>query len=82
MPLQPTALKVLMDAGRQKSYPSFLAYVDSLHEEYDFEFIDLREIETFGGDPNAFYDVSHMKFANARRVIDKLLESYPEQFAQ
>lgn len=82
MPIQPTALKALVEAGRQKAYPSFLAYVDSLHEKYDFEFIDLREIETFGGDPTAFYDIVHMKFANSRRVIDKLIETYPEQFAK
>ena len=37
----PRLLEALVEAGRQKAYPSFLAYVDSLHEKYDFEFIDL-----------------------------------------
>ena len=82
MPVHPQVLKALRAKGWDERHDRFLEYVDSLHARYDFEFIDLSEIRSFGGDPDGFYDGVHIKFVNARRVIDKLVRSYPEQFAK
>jgi hypothetical protein len=82
MPMQPTILQARIEAGSQRSYARFLGYVDSLHKSYDVEFIDLLHIESVGGQPNGFYDGVHLRFANARLLIDKLAASYPEQFAK
>jgi len=80
MPMQPDVLQAFVDAGGQKSYPRFLEYVDSLHETYDFEFIDLLHVDSFGGDPDDFYDGVHLRIDNAHRLIDKLVTSFPAQF--
>lgn len=82
MPIHPRVLKALLPGGWQAGHDRFLAYIDSLHGSYDFEFIDLSHIGSFGGDPDEFYDGVHIKFANARKVIDKLVQTYPEQFAK
>jgi hypothetical protein len=82
MPMQPTVLQAFVDAGGQKSYPRFLEYVDSLHKKYDFDFIDLLHVDSFGGDPDDFYDGVHLRRENAHRLIDKLIASFPDQFAK
>ncbi len=82
MPVHPLVLEALQPGGRQERHERFLAYLDSLHDQYEFEFIDLSEIESFDGDPDDFYDGVHIKAANARRVIDALVHAFPETFAQ
>jgi len=46
------------------------------------QFVDLSEISTFGGDPDEFYDGVHIKAANARRVIVKLIRTFPGTFSE
>jgi hypothetical protein len=82
MPTQPDVLEAWLGGGGEESYARFLEYVDSLHKSYDFEFIDLLHIESFGGQPGDFYDGVHLRRDNAHRLIDKLIASFPEQFVQ
>ena len=82
MPVHPLVLEALRPGGWQERHERFLAYLDSLHDHYEFEFIDLSEIESFDGDPTDFYDGVHIKAANARRVIDALVHAFPETFAE
>ena len=82
MPVHPKVLKALRAEGWQDRHHRFLAYIDSLHAEYDFDFVDLSEIETFGGDPDEFYDGVHIKAANARKVIAELVRAFPETFGK
>lgn len=82
MPVHPKVLKALMPGGWQESHDAFLHYIDTLRGRYEFEFIDLSRISSFGGDPDEFYDGVHIKAANARKVIDTLVTTYPEQFAR
>lgn len=81
MPVHPKVLKALRAAGWQDRHDRFLAYIESLRDRYDFEFVDLSEITAFGGDPGEFYDGVHIKAANARRVIAKLVRAFPAGFS-
>jgi len=82
MPVHPEALEALREHGWQDRHERFLAYIRSLRDKYDVRFIDLSEIESFGGDPEEFYDGVHIKAANARRVITKLVRTFPETFSR
>jgi hypothetical protein len=81
MPVHPLVLEALRPGGWQEHHERFVAYLDSLHDQYEFEFIDLSDIESFDGDPDDFYDGVHIKAANGRRVIDALVRAFPETFA-
>jgi hypothetical protein len=82
MPMHPKVLAAVRAKGWQGRHDGLLAYVASLSARHDLKFIDLTEIESFGGDPNDFYDAVHIKRANSRRVIDKLVREFPEVFAK
>jgi len=82
MPVHPQVLEALRERGWQERHHRFLSYIDSLRAEHEFAFVDLSEIETFGGDPGEFYDGVHIKAANARRVIVELLRSFPATFGR
>lgn len=58
----------------------FVAYLSSLRGRYAFEFVDLTRVESFGGDPDDFCDGVHIKEANARRIIDLFVRTFPETF--
>lgn len=82
MPVHPLVLEALRPGGWQERHERFLAYLDTLHDRYEFEFVDLSEMESFDGDPDDFYDGVHIKAANGRRVIDALVHAFPETFAE
>jgi hypothetical protein len=39
-----------------------------------FTFTDCSQVEKYGGDPNDFYDCSHVKCGNSRRIIDHVIQ--------
>jgi hypothetical protein len=39
-----------------------------------FRFVDCSRVWRYGGDPNDFYDSSHIKSGNARRIIDHVIQ--------
>jgi len=39
-----------------------------------FRFVDCSRVWRYGGDPNDFYDISHIKSGNARRIIDYVVQ--------
>jgi hypothetical protein len=82
MPIHPKVLNALLPGGWQEGHDAFVEYLDSLHGRYDFEFVDLSQISSYDGDPDEFYDGVHIKFRNARKVIDTLVRTYPEQFGK
>ena len=82
MPIHPQVLAVLRERGWQARQDAFVAYIDGLRAKYDFRFIDLSDISSFGGDPNHFYDGVHMDAENARKVTDKLVETFPDLFKE
>ena len=82
MPLHPRVLRAVRAQGWQIRHNSLLAYLTSLRGRYTFEFVDLTELASFGGDRRDFYDAIHMKSANSGRLIDKLVLEFPEVFAR
>jgi len=82
MPVHPKVLKAMRAEGWQERHQRFMAYIESLRDTYDFHFVDLSEIATFGGDPEEFYDGVHIKAANARRVIVELIRTLADTFSE
>jgi hypothetical protein len=82
MPVQPQVLATFREHGWQQRQDEFVAYIDGLHEKYDFRFIDLSDTSSFGGDPRAFYDGVHMDASNARKLVDKLTATFPDLFTE
>jgi hypothetical protein len=72
-PFQPDALEYLPEAYQDRDR-AFRAAIKELQadEDLEFTFVDLDDLESFDGDPNAFHDGIHMTVANTARVIARL----------
>lgn len=57
-------------------------YLEGLKEEYDFTYIDASEASLYGGNPDGFYDVSHINGKNAEMIIRKMIAQYNEEHPQ
>ena len=73
MPVHPDALARIGPAGYWQAHDSLTAYLRKLRRSPRFTLVDLTRIESFGGDPDAFYDGYHPQAANTRRIIDEIL---------
>ena len=78
MPYHPAALAAFRAVGWQTKADAFKAYLESLRGAYRFRMLDYTEIASFHGDPGAFYDGSHVKAANARRILRRAVRDAPE----
>jgi hypothetical protein len=58
-----------------------IAFLQRLAERCDHHFIDLSQIESFAGDPDAFVDGIHPLESNTRRMIDRMLPMLGESYA-
>lgn len=74
-PYHPDALAHLPEEYEQRD-ARFRAAIRRLQREpgLRFEFLDLDDLESFGGDPHEFHDGIHMTEANTAKVIEKLHE--------
>jgi hypothetical protein len=80
MPTHPQAIELL---GEERWEAQRRRLLDSLAEMqgiYDFALLDYSRIESFGGDPNDFYDGVHVKAENARRIVDAAVRDAPDAF--
>lgn len=82
MPVHPQVIAALRLGGWQQRHDRFVAYLAALRDQYEFDFVDLTDIASFGGDPEDFYDGVHIKTANSRRIIDLLVRTFPETFVE
>ena len=57
-----------------------LAYLRGLQTKHEFVILDLSELRTVDGDPDAYYDGFHMKKSNARRVLETVVAQAPAAF--
>ncbi len=80
MPYHPTVLAAFREVGWQAKADAFTEYLRSLEDEYDFHLLDYTEIESFGGTPEDFYDGSHIKSVNARRILGQAVKDAPGAF--
>ena len=80
MPYHPTALTAFRAVGWGAREQAFKTYLKGLRSEYRFHLLDYTEIESFHGGPGAFYDGSHVKAANARRILRQAVKDAPGAF--
>jgi len=80
MPYHPTALAAFREVGWQVKADAFAAYLRSLEGRYAFHLLDYTEIESFAGTPDGFYDGSHVKSVNARRILAQAVADAPAGF--
>jgi len=80
MPLHPRLLAAVRSAGWDERHREVVTYLHGLQKEYRFRLLDLSELSSFGGDPQAFYDGFHIKQANARKLIDVVVARSPQTF--
>jgi hypothetical protein len=73
-PVNPKLRTILGPLGWTKRHEEVLAYVEPLHDEYDFIFIDMTDPRVFGFDMKQWYDGVHMTTVNTRPAIDYILE--------
>lgn len=78
MPLHPTLLDAVRDAGWETRHRQVLHYLHGLQKTYDLVVLDHSRLESVGGDPDAYYDGFHMTRENARRILDVVLQEAPE----
>jgi hypothetical protein len=80
MPVHPVLLDAVRPLGWDERHREVLAYLERLRETYDFVTLDLSELSSVDGDPQAFYDGFHMTQSNARRVLETVVDEAPEGF--
>jgi hypothetical protein len=80
MPTHPVAIAGLGAAAWEKKRVRLLHFLRFLQRTYHFVVLDYSRIESFHGDPNAFYDGVHIKKENADRIIDAAVRAAPQAF--
>jgi len=80
MPYHPEALSAFRAVGWDEKEDAFKTYLESLRGEYRFHLLDYTELAAFRGDAGAFYDGSHVKAANARRILRRAVKDAPAAF--
>ena len=80
MPYHPDALAAFRAVGWQDKLDALNTYLLSLRSKYFFRVRDYTELESFGGDPEGFYDGAHVKRENVRRIVAQILSDTPYAF--
>ena len=80
MPTHPLVIQSMGDAQWNQRRIVLLDYLRSLAQVYRVAIVDCSRIESFHGDPNAFYDGVHIKKENADRIIDTVVRAVPQAF--
>ena len=80
LPMHPDAIAALRDDHWDNRRASFAAYLAGLQQSYRFTVLDFTFIESFGGDPDAFYNAAHMKLPNLRRLLRAAVRKAPWAF--
>ena len=80
MPLHPRLLAAVRSAGWTERHAEVMAYLHDRQRKLDLTVLDFTELSGFGGDPQGFYDGFHIRQANARRLLDTVVEQAPDSF--
>ena len=72
-PFHPDARELLPEAYEERDR-AFRTAIEDLRadDSLRFEFVDLVDLATFGGDPAGFHDGIHMSTDNTARVVEHL----------
>jgi hypothetical protein len=73
-PYHPLAERLMAHDGLQDREGDVRAELERLQGEgkLRFQFVDLSDLASFGGDPTQFYDGVHMTPANTRRALEQI----------
>lgn len=71
--LHPAGQERLGDSGWYERRDDVRAYFARLAGRYDFQLIDYTDLESFGGDPDNFYDGVHLRKENMQRLVDDMV---------
>jgi hypothetical protein len=77
MPLHPTLIAAVRDAGWKTRHDEVLDYLHGLQEKYDLVVLDHSRLASVDGDPDEYYDGFHVTRANARRILEVVLREAP-----
>jgi hypothetical protein len=66
--------------GWENKIDRLRTYLRALQSRCDLRVVDLLDIESFGGDPDGFYDGAHVTAENARRIIRHVVDVAPWSF--
>jgi hypothetical protein len=80
MPYHPEALSAFLAVGWQKKADSLKDYLLMLQRHYAFRVLDYTDISSFGGQPQWFYDGSHITKENAGLVLQQAVKQAPDCF--
>jgi len=73
-PMHPAYRRALGPAGIGHMHDVLLAYLHGLQRRgFRLTVLDMSDIRSFGGDPNAFYDPIHPTVPNVRRMLDAVI---------
>jgi hypothetical protein len=79
-PTHPEVLPAARDAGWERRHAELLRLLERLQQEYDFAVVDMTSVDAFGGDPDGFFDATHMTTENQRLMVDAVLEQAGARF--
>jgi hypothetical protein len=80
MPLHPTLLEAVREAGWETRHREVLDYLHGMQRSHDFVALDFSRLESVDGDPDEFYDGFHITRRNARRLLDTVVREAPGCF--
>ena len=72
-PTQPEVLAAVEKAGWRVRHAELMRLLWRLQEQYGFAVVDMTSVSAFGGDPEGFFDATHMTRENQRKMIDAVL---------
>ena len=81
-PVHPKVMRVVRNDHWDSLHASLLAYFKEQQKRFHFTVLDFTFISSFKGDPAAFYDASHMKESNMRRLLDAAVRKAPWAFGK
>ena len=80
MPMHPRVIRAIRDVHWDNRRAAFAAYLAGLQATRRFTVLDFTFISSFDGDPAAFYNATHMKKSNMRRLIRAAVRKAPWAF--
>lgn len=70
----------MRDAGWNERRAEVVAWLKRGQKKHPLRLLDLSELSSSEGDPDAFYDGFHVERANARRLVRTVVAAFPEAF--
>ncbi|MEZ5126383.1 MAG: hypothetical protein R2826_09065 [Thermoleophilia bacterium] len=80
MPYHPDVLAAFRAVGWEVKQDRLKAYLAETQKKYDFVVLDYTEIESFGGNPDWFYDGAHITRANSNLLFEQAVRDAPQCF--